>query len=192
MCLDSKCHFILSQAGGFSDIYQGEFNREAVCIKVLRIFTTEFQLNKLYMELAREVLIWKELLHPNVLPLLGIDLTARKPSCCLVSPWMENGNVTAFLERHPDFNKSSLVRDIANGLEYLHTLDPPVVHGDIKGANILINDAGQACLADFGLALAMESQAFSTSSAGGNPWQPSAGWHLKFSTAREKVIARLH
>ncbi|KAJ7839212.1 kinase-like domain-containing protein, partial [Mycena olivaceomarginata] len=33
--------------------------------------------------------------------------------------------------------------------------------------NILINDAGQACLADFGLALAMESQAFSTSSAGG-------------------------
>ncbi|KAJ7839211.1 kinase-like domain-containing protein, partial [Mycena olivaceomarginata] len=121
--------------GGFSDIYRGEFNKEAVCIKVLRIFTTEFQLNKLYKELAREVLIWKELSHPNVLPLLGIDLTARKPSCCLVSPWMENGNVTAFLERHPDFNKSSLVRDIANGLEYLHALDPPVVHGDIKGVS---------------------------------------------------------
>ncbi|KAJ7126083.1 kinase-like domain-containing protein, partial [Mycena epipterygia] len=116
--------------------------------------------------LAREVLIWKELSHPNVLPLLGIDLTIRKPSCCLVSPWMKNGNVMAFLERYPDFDKSSLVRDIANGLEYMHDLDPPVVHGDMKGANILINDGGQACLADFGLALAIESQAFSTSSAG--------------------------
>ncbi|KAJ7126093.1 kinase-like domain-containing protein, partial [Mycena epipterygia] len=116
--------------------------------------------------LAREVLIWKELSHPNVLPLLGIDLTTRKPSCCLVSPWMKNGNVMAFLERYPDFDKSSLVRDIANGLEYMHDLDPPVVHGDMKGANILINDGGQACLADFGLALAIESQAFSTSSAG--------------------------
>ncbi|KAJ7301083.1 G-protein alpha subunit-domain-containing protein [Mycena albidolilacea] len=104
--------------GGFSIIgyLPGEFNKEAVCIKVLRIFTTELQLNKIYKELARKVLIWKELSHPNVLPLLCIDLTTRKPSC-----W----------------------------------------------ANILINDGGQACLADFGLALAIESQALSTSSAGG-------------------------
>ncbi|KAJ6473077.1 kinase-like domain-containing protein [Mycena sanguinolenta] len=153
--------------GGFSDIYKGEFNKQAVCIKVLRIFTTELQLNKIYKELAREVLIWKELSHPNVLPLLGIDLTTRKPSCCLVSPWMKNGNVMAFLETYPDFNKSSLVKDIANGLDYMHDLDPPVVHGDIKGANILISDNGQACLADFGLALAIGSQAISTSSAGG-------------------------
>ncbi|KAJ7705846.1 kinase-like domain-containing protein, partial [Mycena olivaceomarginata] len=114
----------------------------------------------------REVLIWKELAHPNVLPLLGIDLIARKPSCCLVSPWMKNGNVMAFLETYPDFNRSSLVRDIASGLKYLHNLDPPVVHGDIKGANILIDDGGHACLADFGLALAVESQGLDTSSAG--------------------------
>ncbi|KAF7325256.1 G-protein alpha subunit [Mycena venus] len=167
--------------GGFSDIYQGELDTEVVCIKVLRIFTTELRLDKIYKELAREVLIWKELSHPNVLPLLGIDLIARKPSCCLVSPWMKNGNVMAFLETHPNFSKSSLVnyhpfllgkwcskiilqvRDIASGLKYLHDLDPPVVHGDIKGANILIDDGGQACLADFGLALAVESQAFDTS-----------------------------
>ncbi|KAJ6449846.1 kinase-like domain-containing protein, partial [Mycena sanguinolenta] len=160
--------------GGFSDIYKGELEREVVCIKVLRIFTTELRLDTLYKELAREVLIWKELSHPNVLPLLGIDVIARKPSFCLVSPWMKNGNVIAFLETHPDFNKSSLVRNIASGLEYLHDLDPPVVHGDIKGVNILIDDSGQACLADFGLALAVESHAFSTSSAGSTrgtlPW----------------------
>ena len=102
-------------------------------------------------ELAREVLIWKELSHPNVLPLLGIDLIARRPTCCLVSPWMKNGNVITFLKMNPDFNKSSLVnyrpfllskrcsevilqvKNIASGLEYLHNLDPPVVHGDIKG-----------------------------------------------------------
>ncbi|KAF8179317.1 G-protein alpha subunit-domain-containing protein [Mycena galopus ATCC 62051] len=152
--------------GGYSDIYKGGLDKEVVCIKVLRIFTTGHQSDKIYKELAREVLIWKELSHPNVLPLLGIDLITRKPSCCLVSPWMKNGNVIAFLETYPDFNKCSLVRDIASGLEYLHNLDPPVVHGDIKGGNILIDDDGQACLADFGLALAVESQALSASSAG--------------------------
>ncbi|KAF8196270.1 kinase-like protein, partial [Mycena galopus ATCC 62051] len=148
------------------DIYKGKLEKQVVCIKVLRIFTTELRLDTIYKELAREVLIWKELSHPNVLPLLGIDMIARKPSFCLVSPWMKNGNVMAFLEAYPDFNKSSLVRNIASGLEYLHGLDPPVVHGDIKGANILIDDGGQACLADFGLALAVESQACSASSAG--------------------------
>ncbi|KAF8187372.1 kinase-like domain-containing protein [Mycena galopus ATCC 62051] len=148
--------------GGFSDIYKGELDKKIVCIKVLRIFTTELQLDKIYKELAREVLIWKELSHPNVLPLLGIDLIVRKPSCCLVSPWMKNGNVMAFLQTYPDFNKSCLVRNIASGLEYWHDLDPLVVHGDIKGANILI-DNGHACLADFGLALAVESQVLGTS-----------------------------
>ncbi|KAJ7359278.1 kinase-like domain-containing protein, partial [Mycena albidolilacea] len=121
--------------GGFSDIYKGELNKEVVCIKVLRIFTTEFQLDQIYKELAREVLIWKGLSHPNILPLLGIDLVSRKPSCCLVSPWMENGSVMAFLKTYPDFDKRSLVRDVASGLEYLHNLDPPVVHGDIKGVS---------------------------------------------------------
>ncbi|KAF8187282.1 hypothetical protein K438DRAFT_2151331 [Mycena galopus ATCC 62051] len=33
---------------GFSDIYKGEFNKKIVCIKVLRIFTTELQLDKIY------------------------------------------------------------------------------------------------------------------------------------------------
>ncbi|KAF8187284.1 kinase-like domain-containing protein [Mycena galopus ATCC 62051] len=152
--------------GGFSDIYKGELDKKIVCIKVLRIFTAELQLDKIYKELAREVLIWKELSHPNVLPLLGINLIVRSPSCCLVSPWMKNGNVMTFLQMYPDFNKSCLVRNIASGLEYLHDLDPPVVHGDIKGANILIDDNGHACLADFGLALAVESQVLGTSSAG--------------------------
>jgi serine/threonine protein kinase len=59
--------------------------------------------------LAREVLIWKELSHPNVLPLLGIDLKTRAPSYCLISPWMNNCDVMSFLEKNPKFEKTSLV-----------------------------------------------------------------------------------
>ncbi|KAG6894848.1 hypothetical protein C0995_013586, partial [Termitomyces sp. Mi166 len=39
--------------------------------------------------------------------------------------------------------------DVALGLKYLHQND--IVHGDLKGANILVNDSGRACVADFGL-----------------------------------------
>ncbi|KAJ6472148.1 kinase-like domain-containing protein, partial [Mycena vitilis] len=36
------------------------------------------------------------------------------------------------------------------GLDYLHSMD--IVHGDLRGSNILISDECTACLADFGLA----------------------------------------
>ncbi|KAJ3756534.1 kinase-like domain-containing protein, partial [Lentinula raphanica] len=42
---------------------------------------------------------------------------------------------------------------IAQGLVYLHGLEPPIVHGDIKGANILVSDDRRCCLADFGLSV---------------------------------------
>ncbi|KAG6329532.1 hypothetical protein ID866_9555 [Astraeus odoratus] len=40
---------------------------------------------------------------------------------------------------------------IANGLVYLHNHEcGPVIHGDLKGANVLISDDGHALLTDFG------------------------------------------
>lgn len=42
------------------------------------------------------------------------------------------------------------LHETAEGIHYLHTQD--VVHGDIKGTNILISDDARALLCDFGLA----------------------------------------
>ena len=43
-----------------------------------------------------EAVLWKQLKHPNVLPFLGVFLdTSERP--CLVSPWMENGNLTRYV-----------------------------------------------------------------------------------------------
>jgi serine/threonine protein kinase len=41
------------------------------------------------------------------------------------------------------------LHEIAQGLDYLHAMN--IVHGDLRGTNILISDDGNACLADFGL-----------------------------------------
>lgn len=44
----------------------------------------------------------------------------------------------------------------ARGLQYLHSLDPPICHADIKPANVLVSDDGKnALLSDFGLAASL-------------------------------------
>jgi len=75
---------------------------------------------------------------------------------------MENGNTVEFLKRYPDTYCVHLALDVAQGLGHLHSLTPSIVHGDLKGVNVLITQSGRACLADFGLAkAAMNSKTIS-------------------------------
>ncbi|THU98418.1 kinase-like protein, partial [Dendrothele bispora CBS 962.96] len=123
----------------------------------------------------REVTIWKSLNHRNILPFVGVSLKLFTPSFCMVSPWMNNGHVMSFLKKRPDYNRLTVIYEVVEGVNYLHSLDPPVVHGDIKGSNILVTDDCVCCLADFGLAAVSESHAFSTTSTnpgGTTRWLP--------------------
>ena len=86
--------------------------------------------------------------HPNVLPLVGFTRGDGIPA--LVSEWMSNGTVTAYLKLFPNANKFKLVRlyllssgetdimlnqvkGIADGLAYLHLQD--IIHSDLKSVS---------------------------------------------------------
>ncbi|KAE9408334.1 kinase-like protein, partial [Gymnopus androsaceus JB14] len=112
---------------------------------------------------SQEALVWSQLEHPNVLPFLGTNMDLFPESYCLVSPWCSHGNVMVYLSTHPEADKMGIAR-----LEYLHSRNPPIVHGDLKGGNILVSDLGQCRLADFGLAGMMSAlQTLSSSTADG-------------------------
>jgi len=97
--------------------------------------------------------IWLQLRHPNVLPFLGvIREDPRIPTpLCMVSPWMENGELLPYLRRNPDADKLGIVLGIAKGLEYLHGQDPFILHGDIRASNVLVNSEGEPVLCDYGV-----------------------------------------
>ena len=57
-----------------------------------------------------------------------------------------------------------IVRDIAQGLRFLHASKPPILHHDLKAKNILIDSRFRAKVADFGLATK------SKNSLGGTPF----------------------
>ncbi|THV03350.1 hypothetical protein K435DRAFT_651560 [Dendrothele bispora CBS 962.96] len=125
--------------GGFADIWKGRFCNKTVCIKVPRMFTASDQKTKDVTAFAfrHEALLWRQLNHPNVLPFLGVNVNLFTPArLCLISPWMENGNIIQYLTNHPGHDLLCTISEIAAGLNYLHNLSPPIVHGDIRGVSI--------------------------------------------------------
>jgi len=59
------------------------------------------------------------------------------------------GNINEFIEAHWEANRFELLMEVASGLMYIH--GKGMIHGDLKGANILIDEGSHARLADFGL-----------------------------------------
>ena len=60
-------------------------------------------------QFCREIVVWKNLSHPNVLPLLGVSFSTRPYSFHMASPWMKNGNVTEYTRSNPSANRLQLV-----------------------------------------------------------------------------------
>ncbi|KAJ6564023.1 kinase-like domain-containing protein [Mycena capillaripes] len=96
-----------------------------------------------------EVLLWQRLHHKYILPFIGIDRESFPSFFCMVSPWMERGTILHYLREHGRADFDNLLLQVAEGLGYLHSMK--VIHGDLRGANILMSDNWNVCLADFGL-----------------------------------------
>ncbi|EFI28427.1 TKL/TKL-ccin protein kinase [Coprinopsis cinerea okayama7 len=131
--------------GTFNDIYKGRWlNEKMVALRLPRSLPNTPRLQRRFEE---EVKIWRKLNHPNVLTLYGITKIGQY--VYLVSPWMDNGTAINYIQKNPNVDRLGLLEQITSGLEYLHSQN--IVHGDIRGANILISENGVALLADFGL-----------------------------------------
>ncbi|KAG9074327.1 hypothetical protein FS749_014126, partial [Ceratobasidium sp. UAMH 11750] len=101
---------------------------------------------------ARELNTWSKLKHQNVLELTG--LAVFRGYLSMVSPWVEYGGVSSVVKKWPGVNRYLLCEQLAKAVEYLHKEN--VVHGDIKGDNLLVDSDGTAKLADFGLAITQD------------------------------------
>ncbi|KAF9644933.1 kinase-like protein [Thelephora ganbajun] len=145
--------------GGYAEVWKGQHQEREVAVKVLKVYlTSDFE--KITRRFCKEVMIWKALCHPNVLPLLGVTMGNRR--FAMASEWMANGNINEFVKTRTDTNRFELLSDVARGLVYMH--GEGVIHGDLKGANILIDKHDHACLADFGLVTIVSDPAYHTTS----------------------------
>ncbi|KAI4335951.1 hypothetical protein L6164_014544 [Bauhinia variegata] len=103
--------------------------------------------------MAREIMILRRLDHPNIIKLEGLITSKLSCSIYLVFEYMEH-DITGLLSC-PDikFSEAQIkcyMKQLLSGLEHCHSRG--VMHRDIKGSNLLVNNEGILKVADFGLA----------------------------------------
>lgn len=135
--------------GGYGPVYSGTLDHTKVAIKVLGLGAA--QGNK---QFQREVEILSRMRHPNMVLLLG----ACPQYGCLVYEYMSYGSLEDRLFRKGNTPPISwrirfrIAADVATGLLFLHNAKPePLVHCDVKPANILLDSNYTCKIGDVGL-----------------------------------------
>ncbi|KAF9530687.1 kinase-like domain-containing protein [Crepidotus variabilis] len=144
--------------GSFSDVWKGtwedpiERKQRVVALKFLRPVMVKGVREKLLQRLQTEVVAWHRLCHKNISQLFGIVQSPH--SVGMVSQWCENGTLSHYLKENSEVNGLKLLAQVASGIAYLHQMN--IIHGDLKGGNILVDELGNAVITDFGLSKVIE------------------------------------
>jgi len=128
-------------------------------VKVLRgapSSTPDF-LQKFRERLEREVRTWQHLKHPNVSEFLGLSFNFGDMPA-LISPFYGNETVVEYVKEKDNDTRLDMVRQIAQGLDYLH--GHSVVHGNLRGSNVIVDDNGHPRICNYGLAFVIEPSEF--------------------------------
>ncbi|KAF8661788.1 hypothetical protein HU200_056743 [Digitaria exilis] len=143
--------------GAFSEVYRGVLDDQCpVAVKKYKDGTKK-------EDLAKEVIVHSQINHKNVVRLLGC--CTEENALAIVMEFICNGNLADILHRtnangHASFpldRRLSIAIELAEVLSFMHSMYSPILHGDIKPENILLDKNLVPKISDFGIARLLSS-----------------------------------
>ncbi|KAL2552013.1 putative serine/threonine-protein kinase WNK6 [Forsythia ovata] len=124
-------------------------------VKIDDVLQAPEDLEKLYSE----VHILKQLKHENIIKSYDSWIDDKKKTVNMITELFTSGSLRQYRKKHKNVDMKFLknwVRQILQGLDYLHSQNPPVIHRDLKCDNIFVNgNRGEVKIGDLGLATIM-------------------------------------
>ena len=139
--------------GGFGAVYKGKLETGKL-VAIKKALVPGDGDNK---EFLNEVMILTQIHHKHIVKLLGCCLETKTP--LLVYEYASNGTLGDHLQETSKNGyvmgwdrRLAVATQTAEALSYLHrAASPPILHRDVKAANILLDDNWDAKVGDFGV-----------------------------------------
>ncbi|KAE8707070.1 Wall-associated receptor kinase-like 14 [Hibiscus syriacus] len=166
--------------GAYGTVYAGKLhNDELVAIKRFRYRDPDS-----IDQVMNEIKLLSSVSHPNHVRLLGCCIEEGEP--ILVYEFMPNGTLSQHLQRErgeglPWTVRLTIATETAKAIAYLHSVNPPIFHRDIKSSNILLDYNYRSKVADFGLSrLGMTESSHISTAPQGTPGYLDPQYHQYF------------
>ncbi|XP_069146471.1 serine/threonine-protein kinase WNK8-like isoform X2 [Solanum lycopersicum] len=143
--------------GAFKTVYKAFDVVEGIEVAWSRVKMEDVQPPESLEKLYSEVDLLRQLKHENVMQLYDSWIDHKKKTVNMITELFTSGNLRHNKYKSVDMKAiKNWARQILQGLEYLHSQNPPIIHRDLKCDNIFVNgNHGEIKIGDLGLATIM-------------------------------------
>ncbi|KAL8216606.1 hypothetical protein R6Q57_023443 [Mikania cordata] len=143
--------------GAFKTVYKGFDEVEGIEVAWNQVMLDDAMHSPAHLErVYSEVHLLRTLKHVNIIKSYVSWVDDEKKIINMITELFTSGNLRQYRKKHKSVDLKAIknwARQILQGLAYLHSHEPPIIHRDLKCDNIFVNgNHGEVKIGDLGLA----------------------------------------